>query len=175
MRGKRLTEEQIEAVVRLFPNHTKRELHDLTGVGYSSIDRIQRDNGLRKSPEHLHAMGVKAGKASNVARGGDSSACYTPEAIAKRARSYKKTYRIEEARRRWGLPQLTRIRLRHAPHELHNQASYLRSLGYVTDVANFVAYYKPETHRASRLEKLKRGEAKGPLHCYFDFKPYDTI
>ena len=172
MRGKRLTEEQIKEVIRLFPDHTKRDLREMTGVGYSTIDRIQRRYGLRKSLKHLHNMGVRAGKASHIARGGDSSACHTPEAIAKRVATRKKTYQMEEMRRRWGFPQLTKIRLKHDPKGLHDQASYLRSIGYIVDDTNRVAYYKPDTRRASRLEKLKRGEISGAFHCYFDFKPY---
>lgn len=174
MRGKKLTEEQINAVVKLFPNHTKRELHDMTGVGYSSIDRIQTAYHLHKSQKHLHDMGVRAGKASHLARGGDSSSCYTPEAIAKKVATWKKTYQLENMRVRWGLPQLTRMRLKHAPVELRDQAAYLRSLGYVVDGKNRVAYYKPDTHRATRLEKLKRGEVKGSYHCFFDFKPIES-
>lgn len=174
MRGKKLTEEQINAVVKLFPNHTKRELHDMTGVGFSSIDRIQRENGLRKSREHLHRMGVKAGKASNVARGGDSSACYTPEAIAKRVKTFKETRRIEDTRVRWGLPQLTRIRLRHGCKYQQDQRSYLKSLGYILDDKNYIAYYTPDTHRATRLEKLGRGVNKGAMRCFYDFKPIES-
>jgi hypothetical protein len=170
MRGKRLTDEQIMAVVRLFPNHTKRELHDMTGVGYSSIDRIQKDNGLRKSREHLHNMGVKAGKASNIARGGKSTACYTPQAIAKRVETYKKRYREEDMRVRWGLPQLTKIRVKRGNKGAIDQASYLRSLGYVTDSKNFVAYYTEKTHRARLLEKLGRGGRSKSARCFFDFK-----
>lgn len=174
MQGKRLTEEQINAVIRLFPNHTKNEIHELTGVGFSSIDRIQAGYGLRKSPEHLHNMGVRAGKASNIARGGDSSACYTPEAIAKRVATYKKTYQIEDMRVRWGFEQRTKIRLKHGLKQAQDQAWYLRSLGYIIDGKNFIAYWTAETHRAARLESLGRGNARGPIHCYYDFKPYQS-
>lgn len=171
MRGKTLTDAKIAEVRRLFPDHTKKEIRDLTGVGLSSIDRIQSRYHLRKSPEHLHNMGVKAGKASNLARGGDSSACYTPEAIAKRVASYKARYKIEDIRARWGFPQLTKMRLKHGPKHYHDQTSYLRHLGYIVDETDKVAYYTEDTHRATRLEKLKRGERKGEFHCYFDFKP----
>ncbi len=172
--GKRLTREQIRAVIRLFPNHTKKEIRNLTGVGLSSIDRIQMQYRLRKSAEHLHNMGVRAGKASNIARGGDSSSCYTPEAIAKRVASYKERYQMEDMRARWGLPQLTKMRLKSGPKHYHDQTSYLRHLGYIVDKEKKIAYYTADTHRATRLEKLKRGEKKGEFHCFYDFKPYDT-
>ena len=171
MTGVPLTSEQIRLVVRLFPDHTKKEIRELTGVGLSSIDRIQSRYHLRKSPEHLHNMGVKAGKASNLARGGDSSACYTPEAVAKRVASYKARYKTEDMRARWGLPQQTKMRLQHGTKHYHDQTSYLRHLGYVVDEVQKVAYFTPDTHRATRLEKMKRGERKGEFHCYYDFKP----
>lgn len=174
MKRRKLTEEQIDAVVRLFPNHSKRELKELTGVGLTSIDRIQAKYKLRKTPEHLHNMGVRAGKASNVARGGDNSACYTPEAIAKRVATLKETRRIEETRRKWGLEQLTRIRLQHGTKDKHDQAWYLRRLGYVLDEKNLTAYYTPDTHRASRLESLGRGGKTKYMRCYYDFKPLNN-
>lgn len=174
MKAKRLTEEQINAVVHLFPNHSKRELKELTGVGLSSIDRIQAKFGLRKTPEHLHNMGVRAGKASNIARGGDNSACYTPEAIAKRVAAYKERRRVEETRRRWGLEQLTKIHLQHGTKEKHDQAWYLRRLGYVLDERTLTAYFTPETHRARRLEALGRGGKTKYMKCYYDFKPFES-
>ena len=169
--GRRLTEEQINEVKRLFPDHTKREIHEITGICVSCIDRIQARFHLRKSPEHLHNMGVKAGKASNIARGGDSSACYTPEAIAKRIKTYKQTYKTEDMRARWGLPQLTKIRLKHGCKHQQDQSSYLRRNGYIIDEAEKVAYYTDATHRSTRLERLKRGEKRGPAICYYEFKP----
>lgn len=171
MRGKTLTDAKIAEVRRLFPDHTKKEIRDLTGVGLSSIDRIQARYHLKKSPEHLHNMGVKAGKASNLARGGDSSACYTPEAIAKRVASYKARYKREDMRVRWGLKQETKIHLPKGPKHFFDQCSYLKHLGYVLDRDNKIAYYTETTQRATRLEKLRRGERKGEFHCYFDFKP----
>lgn len=173
MTGVPLTAEQINQVIRLFPDHTKKEIHEATGVCLSSIDRIQTRYHLRKSPEHLHNMGVKAGKASNLARGGDSSSCYTKEAIAKRVATYKARYQTEDMRTRWGLPQQTKIRLKHGTKHYHDQTYYLRHLGYVVDEVQKVAYFTPDTHRATRLEKMKRGERKGEFHCYYDFKPYE--
>ncbi len=172
-KGRLLTDEQVRQVRILFPNHTKHEIRSITGVGLSSIDRIQAKYHLRKSAEHLHNMGVRAGKASNIARGGDSSACYTPEAIAKRVKTYKETYRMEDMRTRWGLEQRTKIRLPHGTKHYRDQISYLKGLGYIVDETKKVAYYTPGTHRARRLESLQRGGTKGPMRCYFDFRPYD--
>ena len=173
--GKRkLTDSQVADVIRLFPDHTKDEIHHLTGVSRSSIDRIQRINHLYKSKEHLSRMGVRAGTASNIARGGKFIGNHTPEANAKRSATYKKLYQMEDMRVRWGLEQRTKIRLRHGCHREQDQRCYLRSLGYIVDEKKFIAYYTDDTHRASRLEKLKRGEKRGPYHCFYDFKPYES-
>jgi hypothetical protein len=164
-----LTQEQIDEVRRLFPNHTKPELRELTGLGLSTIDRIQARYHLRKSPEHIHAMGVKAGKASSVARGGDNSACYTPEAIAKRVEHYKKTFREEQVRRRWGIHQLTKIKVLQQPRAKCSQRSYLKKLGYVLDETNCIAYWTEETTRAVKMER----DWSKKVHQYYKFKPYE--
>lgn len=163
-----LTQEQIDEVRRLFPNHTKQEIRELTGRGLSTIDRIQARFHLRKSPEHIHNMGVRAGKASSKARGGDNSSCYTPNAIAKRVESYKKTFREEQVRRKWGLQQLTKIKVLKQPKAKCSQRSYLKKLGYILDEQNCVAYYTDETTRAVKME---RGWSKR-IYNYYKFKPY---
>lgn len=166
--GKPLTKEQVAEVRRLFPDHTKQEIREMTGFGLSTIDRIQARFHLRKSQEHLHNMGVRAGKASSIARGGDNSACYTPEAIAKRVASYKRTFREEQVRRSWGIRQLTKIKVLRQPKQKVSQRSYLKSLGYILDEQNCIAYYTEETTRAVKMERnwSKR------IHQYYKFKPY---
>ena len=169
---KPLSDEKVALVRKLFPDHTNVEIHEITGVSLNSISRIQARYHLRKSRQHLHNMGVRAGKASNIARGGDSSSCHTPSAIAKRSQSYKETYRLEEMRRRWGLEQRTKIRLPHGTKHYRDQISYLKGLGYIIDEAKKIAYYTPGTHRARRLESAERGKPKGYMLSHFDFRPY---
>ena len=173
MKGKRITEEQERYIVQNFADKTKQELAEAAGVHPTTIDRVQAKYHLRKSRQHLHNMGVRAGKASNIARGGDSSPCYTPEAIAKRVATYKERYKTEDMRVRWGFQQLTKMHLKRGPKHFFDQCSYLKHLGYIVDRDEKVAYYTPETHRATRLEKLARNERKGEFHNYFDYKPYD--
>ena len=165
---KPLTQEQIDLVRRLFPNHTKPELKELTGLGLSTIDRIQARYHLRKSPEHIHGMAVKAGKASNIARGGENSCCYIPEVIAKRVESYKRTFREEQVRRRWGVHQLTKIKVLRQPKQKVSQRSYLKKLGYILDEKNCIAYYTESTTRAVKMER----DWSKKIHQYYKFKPY---
>ena len=163
-----LTQEQIDEVRRLFPHYTKQEIREMTGRGLSTIDRIQARYHLRKSPEHIHDMGVKAGKASNIARGGDNSCCYTQEAIAKRVETYKKTFREEQVRRKWGVHQLTKIKVLQQPKQKRSQRSYLKKLGYILDEPNCIAYYTESTTRAVKMER----DWSKKVHQYYKFKPY---
>lgn len=163
-----LTQEQIDEVRRLFPHYTKQEIREMTGRGLSSIDRIQARYHLRKSQEHLHEMGVKAGKASVIARNGDNSACYTPEVIAKRVESYKITFREEQVRRRWGVHQLTKIKVLRQPKQKVSQRSYLKKLGYILDEPNCIAYWTEETTRAVKMER----DWSKKIHQYYKFMPY---
>ena len=164
--GKRTEQWRIDLVRANFANHTKQELSDMAGVSCSTIDRIQAVYGLRKSREHLHEMGVRAGKASNIARGGDSSSCYTPEAIAKRVATYKARFKTERARVIFGLEQKTKMRVKVQPHPKCNQRSYLKKLGYIIDEKEMIAYYTPQTHRAKRMEAQPRK--------YYYFKPFEN-
>ena len=175
MKGHGLTRNQILTAVNLFPDHTNKEILAITGMSLSSLQRIQAKYHLRKSKVHLSEVGARGGSASIEARGKDVSYLNTSEAIAKRAESWKKLYRQEDARVRWGLEQQTRIRLRHGCKPLWQQACYLRHRGYEVDEKNKVAYYTKETHRAIRLEKLGRRNSTPGMRCYFDFEPYGEV
>lgn len=172
MPRKRITEEQIEFVRKNFSDMTKGELAAAAGVSWTTVDRIQARYHLRKSSEHLHNMGVRAGKASSVSRGGKFIGNQTPEAIAKRSATYKETYRTEDMRVRWGLKQLTKIKLKHGCKRQQDQRWYLRQLGYIISDSERVAYYTDATRRATRLEKLSRGEKRGFMRCYYEFRQY---
>lgn len=164
------TQEQIDMVIRLFPDYTRNELIALTGVGKSTIDRLQRKYHLTKSPEHIHNMGVRAGKASFKARGNNDQ-CNTPQAITKRSATYKATLRRETLRVNYGMGQKTKIKLKWRSDKQTQQSWYLHTLGYIVDDKNRIAYYTDTTRRAVRLEKLARNEKHGVIQAHFDFKP----
>ena len=163
-----LTQEQIDQVRRLFPDHTKTEIKQLTGVGLSSIDRIQARYRLRKSAEHIHAMGVKAGKASAKARNYEPIH-FTPEMLERRSASYRKTFREEQIRRKWGVHQLTKIKVLRQPKQKCSQRSYLKKLGYILDEPNCIAYYTESTTRAVKMER----DWSKKIHQYYKFRPYE--
>lgn len=168
--GHPLTEEQISYVRANFKNKTNNELASDIGVSRSTICRIQRRYRLTKSAEHIHNMGVRAGMASVASTGGRVSQANTPEAIAKRAATYKKTRDTEEIRYKWGLLQLTKIRLMKEPRAKKDQRHNLIRRGYIVDEKNLIAYYDSGTDRSWRLE---RRNASSHFKSYYHFRPYD--
>ena len=87
--------------------------------------------------------------------------------IEKSAESRRQTWKEERARRLFGLPQQTKLRVRNYGRKMHVQAHYLRKRGYTVDYQSFTAWYDTETHRCPVLEKKGRNPDKGH---YFDFK-----
>jgi len=167
MGHKHLTQEQIDEVRRLFPNHTKPEIKSILGIGLSSIDRIQAMYHLRKSPEHIHGMAVKAGKASAKARDYEPIH-FTPEILARRSASYRKRFREEQVRWRWGVHQLTKMKVSKQPKQKVSQRSYLKKLGYILDEKSCIAYYTGSTTRAVKMER----DWSKKIHQYYKFLPY---
>ena len=58
----------------------------------------------------------------------------------------------ERMRVRMGKPQLTKMRVTRQPHQKILDRSYLKKRGYILDEVNVIAYWTPETQRATRLE-----------------------
>lgn len=166
--GHPLTEEQIIFIRKNFANMRNQDIADALGISKSGVCRVQSLYGLRKSKEHNTRMAKKAGHASSVARGGVAIGI-TPEVIAKRVATYKRTLAVDRARRNWGLPQLTKAKVLKQPRQKRSQRCYLKSLGYIIDERNLIAYYTPETKRAVRMEM---GNKRG-VRYYYKFKPYE--
>ena len=166
--GRPLTEEQVLFIRRNFADMKNQDIADALGVSRSAVSRVQKQFRLRKSQEQKRRMLVAAGKASADARE-NRPLNITPEVIAKRVASYKKTFREEQVRRRWGIHQLTRIKVLRQPKQKVSQRSYLKSLGYILDEKNCIAYYTPETTRAVRME----ADWSRKVHQYYKFKPYE--
>ena len=93
----------------------------------------------------------------------------TEEAIANRVISHRKRYESERRRIMFGLEQKTKIHVRTEPRERLLQRNRLQRMGYIVDEKALVAYWTEGTHRATRLEKLKRGQKQGKMWCFYDF------
>lgn len=164
--GKPLTEEQIAFIRRNFATMRNQDIANALGISKSGVTNVQKRYHLRKSPEFASALAVKAGKASNLARGG-KALNITPEVIEKRVATYRRTLNVERARRNWGLPQLTKAHVLRQPRRKCSQRAYLKKLGYILDEPNCVAYYNENTTRAVRMERNWDGKRN-----YYKFKPY---
>lgn len=168
--GHYLTQEQIAFIRENFANTPNKELARFLGISSSAVSNIQRRYSLVKSKEHSKAMHRLSGLASADSLGKIE---LTPEVLAKRAESFKKTWRTEKARVAFGLPQKTKIRVKKWSDRKIEQNYYLRKHGYIIDEANLIAYYTPETHRATRLEAIPRGKKVGSIKPFYEFRPYE--
>lgn len=162
---RRITDEQVEFVRRNFANMRNIDLAEQAGVSMATVCRIQSRYHLLKSREHNTRMGRKAGLASLEARGGAQVCEFTPEMIAKRVESYKRTARTERARVAFGLEQRTGIRVKKQPKAKRQQRWYLKAHGYILDEVNIVAYWTDTTERCPIMEKGLRNRQ------YYKFKP----
>jgi hypothetical protein len=165
--GHPLTDEQVAYICEHYKDTTNYVLADELGVSRSAVCRVAMAYHLKKTPEHYSAMGRKAGMASSESRGGACFGVYTPEVIARRAESFRKTFHEDQVRWKWGLPTKTRLRVKKQPKAKCNQRAYLKHLGYILDDDNNVAYYTNTTHRATRME------AYTTKRKYYKFKPYN--
>ena len=163
--GHPLTEEQIQYIRTHFSDNTNQDIADTLGISRSSVSRIQKRLHLKKSDAHNHNMGVKAGKASAIARD-NKPLGLTPEVIERRVESYRKTFREERARWVFGLPQRTKMKVRQQPRKKCHQRAYLKHLVYILDEANNIAFYTDETTRAVKMEKYTKKKS------YYKFMPY---
>ena len=178
-----LTPEQESWLVKHFKNTKNDVLMERLGLKFSTFHRIVRALGLKKTKRFMKKCQLataEAAKASHIANG-----TYPPKgyriprseefrykqggkpwdkcgrrkwnrAIRNGAEKRKETFREDQCRRRWGLPQKTKLRVTQTPRQRLLDRCYLKGRGYILDEANLVAYWTPETRRATRLEKMPR-------------------
>lgn len=188
-----LTPRQEAYLVRNFKNTKNDILMEKLGLKFSTFHRIVRQLGLKKTKQFIHKCQKEmaaAAKASHLKNG-----TYPPkghrfprseefwhkkgekpwdgigrerwmEAHARGVEKRKKTFREEKARVNWGLTQKTKLRVISVPKQKIIDRSYLKKRGYILDEANVIAYWTPETHRATRLEARPRR-----FYKFAEYKP----
>lgn len=160
----RWTEEMHRVLRERYSDEDNAVLARELGVSMPALRNMAQRLGLRKSKAYESArrrrLALECGNASRL---------NTPEAIDRRVAAMKRQYEVERIRLSAGLEQKTKRHLRLEPRGRLLQRNRLRRLGYVVDEKALVAYWTESTHRATRLEKLKRGEKKGSLKCWYDF------
>ena len=187
-----LTDDQKDYLVRHFKDTDNEYLALRLGISESTLHRYARRWELKKSRAHCRRMqqeAAMAAKASHLAHG-----TYPPkgyriprseefqfkpgetnlqrlgkrrerERIEKAAATRRARFLDERIRVMRGLPQETRMKVTQQPRQRIQDRSYLKKCGYVLNEENGIAYWTPETRRATRLEA-------GPKR-YYDFKPYN--
>jgi hypothetical protein len=83
--------------------------------------------------------------------------------VEKSAASRRKTFKVERARKLFGLPQQTKLRVMREPRGKTCHRWYLKKRGYILDEKELIAYWTEDTRRATILEKRPRQ--------WYKFKP----
>lgn len=172
------TDAQLDWLVKHYPNTENAELCFRLGCSESTLHRLARRFGLKKTRAYMRRTQKEAAAAAGyfakkygrrppqVPPGGNAGSFkkgVTPlqrlgmigerMRVQKSAATRRKTFQREKARVALGLPQLTRLRLGspvERPGVTAKQRWYLRSLGYRVD--GFTAYYDASTARSQRIE-----------------------
>ena len=180
--------------------HTKNdEIMARFGWTHSTMHRIARSLGLKKSPQFMRKCQMatsRAAKESHLRNG-----TYPPKGyriprseefgfkkgvtnlqrlgkrgerkrIEKSAETRRKTFREEKARALFGIPRKTKLRVVCRPRYVASQRYYLRRRGYVIPHGTFTAYYGPETRRSEEYETRTLGH---PRYVHFEFKPISEM
>lgn len=163
-----LTDEQLSYLAEHYPYTPNDVLANELGISIHTINSRRTRHGWKKNNDflkkirHDSAINHRSWERLNI-----------KETHAKGIETRNKIYEAEKIRIKWGLPQLTKRRFASEPRKKRMQRNYLKRIGYIIDDVQLIAYYTPETHRAKRLERVNRGEEKGTIKPYYDFKPYN--
>lgn len=159
--------------------HTKNaEVAAYLGISQSTMHRIVRKLGLKKTPQFMRKCQqatTAAAKESHLRNGTYPPKGYVipnrptfpkgvsnverfgkrkeAERIRKSTESREKTRKSERARATFGLPQRTKLRVIPIPRAKVYLRWYLKSRGYILDEIARVAYYNENTKRGMRIEE----------------------
>lgn len=187
-----LTPKQEAYLVKHFKNTKNDILMERLGLKYSTFHRIVRQLGLKKTKQFMRktqsnatALARKANKAMGWPPKGykiprseefqikpgermkDRIGTRRWNSARKRAAdTWKKTFDVDRIRYKWGMTQLSNLKVSRQPRQKICDRSYLKRRGYILDEKNLIAYWTPETRRAKRLEAAPRR--------YYIFKPIDN-
>ena len=149
-----LTPEQEAWLCEAFPVTASLDVCKRLGICLPTLYRLVRELGLKKDKDYIRGIGHKFEK------GYDSWAPLDEEGRAARRKSMsdkmKNHFRVDRARASFGLTRLTKLRVITTPRKKVSDRCYLKKCGYILDEANVIAYWTPETRRATRLEAAPR-------------------
>lgn len=184
---------KVERLRKMFKNTPNDVIMEKLDISFSTLHRTARALGLTKTKQFMRKCQRNAAdkaRDSHIING-----TYPPEGfiipgsevhrfkagvtslqrlgarkerqrVEKSAESRRQTWKEEKARRVFGVPQRTKLRVRNRGRRFHLNTWYLRSRGYEVDTNNLVAYYDESTNRCPVLERKGRNPGEGH---YFDF------
>jgi len=179
---KEIPDEKMDWLVKHFKDTDNYTLADELEISESSLHRLARRFGLKKSrafmkmtQEEATAMArfsrerygtgpkkgvynenLQKGRAWQFKPGENNLMRNGAESERRRRikcrRSHRETVLKEKMRFRLGLPQKTRLRVTRQPREKILARSYLKNRGYVLDERTSTAFWNETTRRSPRLE-----------------------
>lgn len=145
----RLTEEHIQKIRELYPDHTGKDIAELIGCSKESVSVYARRLGLAHSAELLQEMKRKRTAAATASR--------TPETYKKIAEKMRRVRLAETTRKLSGMAQTTKCQIRLLPSKTRK---YMTSIVYrcnyfrYGDPDDAVLYYDSETKRSAKVEEF---------------------
>jgi len=178
------TEEQIAWLKENFADTLNADICEYLDCKETTLRLLARSLGLQKSKAHLDWRQDKARKGLKryylTHKPTDNSEhlrkyCFKKgndprtlkgfrEGLERGHKKRNQLIREEKARIAFGLPQRTKLRLKRQPRPKIDQRHYLKTLGYIIDNENNIAYWTETTRRAIKLELKPK---------FFKYKPYE--
>ena len=179
MKAADLTPQQREWFIENFPHTKNQELADRLGTSHRGVVRMARTLGLNKTREFIQTIlrtNLEKAAKLNRLRGGnegaknlliygaasrfkagisplaDKSKDELADIYSRAATTRRETYKREQMRVRWGLPQKTKMRVTRSTPQKRTLRSNLRKKGYMIEWASNDAYITNETNRSERME-----------------------
>lgn len=193
MKVKDLTPEQRRWLIENFPNTKNVEVAAYLNTSLRGAVRMARELGLWKTKEFVSEMQMNAAQEAGRIlrlRGGNAGAknllIYGAEyrfkagaySLADKSKdeladiysristTRRETFKREQMRVKWGLPQKTKMRVTRSTPQKKNLRTNLRKKGYMIERASNEAYITDETNRSERMEA--RAESMG-IRFYINY------
>lgn len=176
-----LTEEQIDWLIKAYPNTSTKVIAEKLGVSVSAVHSVASRRKVRKSEEYMKQVISNMNDASvqnywkngatekqkahyerlrrmRIANKGKTRKDLYGEARATEigkacGSAQREHFRKERIRISWGLPQRTKLKVINQGRKKVNIRYELRKGGYIEDVENHTFYYPPNIVRQKVRER----------------------
>lgn len=145
---KRLTDEQKQEIIRLYPEHSARQVAKIMGISHQTVASFVKAQGLK------HAEEVTKRLRDEVLR--RARAAHSKETVDKINKAVKALRRQETLRLMSGQPQLSKLRVNLLPKKTQRRMSGLVYYFHYFRGNNrneCVLYYDEQTKRNSKVEE----------------------